>query len=74
MAKAYDNFNKDFTFQVIDSFPHQKPDVHKFHIVKKGDTLSKIAVEHGTTVTILCKLNNMKKTDILRIGRKIRVR
>ena len=74
MAKAYDGFDKDFTFQVIDSFPHQKPDVHKFHIVKKGDTLSKIAVEHGTTVTNLCKLNNMKKTDILRIGRKIRVR
>lgn len=73
MSKAYDNFDKDFTFQVIDSFP-SKPDVHKFHIVKKGDTLSKIAVEHGTTVTILCKLNNMKKTDILRIGRKIRVR
>lgn len=74
MAKAYDGFDKSFTFHVIDSLPHQKPDVHKFHIVKKGETLSKIAVEHGTTVTILCKLNNMKKTDILRIGRKIRVK
>jgi LysM repeat protein len=74
MAKAYDGFDKSFTFHVIDSLPHQKPDVHKFHIVKKGETLSKIAVEHGTTVTLLCKLNNMKKTDILRIGRKIRVK
>lgn len=74
MSKAYDNFDKSFTFHVIDSFPNQQPDVHRYYTVKKGDTLSKIAVEHGTTVTILCKLNNMKKTDILRIGRKIRVK
>ena len=74
MSKAYDNFDKSFTFHVIDSFPNQKPDVQRYYTVKKGDTLSKIAVQHGTTVTNLCKLNNMKKTDILRIGRKIRVK
>ena len=74
MSKAYDNFDKSFSFHVIDSFPNQKPDVQRYYTVKKGDTLSKIAVQHGTTVTNLCKLNNMKKTDILRIGRKIRVK
>lgn len=73
MSKAYDDFDKSFTFHVIDSFP-TPPDVRRFYTVKKGDTLSKIAVENGTTVTILCKLNNMKKTDILRIGRKLRVK
>ena len=44
------------------------------YVVKKGDTLSKIAVENETTVSILCKLNKMKKTDKLRVGRKVRVK
>ena len=73
MNQAYNDFDKDFTFQTIDSSP-SKPDVHRYYIIKKGDTLSKIAVENGTTVSIICKLNNMKKTDVLRIGRRIRVR
>ena len=46
----------------------------KYYTVKKGDTLSKIAVENDTTVSILCKKNKMKKTDKLRVGRKIRVK
>ena len=46
----------------------------QYYVVKKGDTLSKIAVEHNTTVSILCKLNNMKKTDKLQIGRRLRIR
>ena len=44
MSKAYDNFDKSFSFHVIDSFPNQKPDVQRYYTVKKGDTLSKIAV------------------------------
>lgn len=76
MSKAYNDFDKSFTVKVVDSLSHEKPDVPKkqYYTIKKGDTLSKIAVEHGTTVSILCKLNNMKKTDTLRIGRKIRVK
>jgi murein DD-endopeptidase MepM/ murein hydrolase activator NlpD len=44
-----------------------------YHTVKKGDTLSKIARQHGTSVAILLKLNNLKYNSILRIGQKIRV-
>ena len=46
----------------------------KYYTVKKGDTLSKIAVENDTTVSILCKLNKMKKTDKLWAGKRIRVK
>ena len=46
----------------------------QYYVVKKGDTLSSIAVEHNTTVTLLCKLNKMKKTDVLRVGRRLRVK
>lgn len=76
MSKAYNDFDKEFKFQIIDSLPHQKPDAHhkQYYVIKKGDTLSKIAAQHKTTVAKLCQLNNMKKTDVLKIGRKIRVK
>ena len=48
--------------------------VKEYYVVKKGDTLSSIAVENQTTVSLLCKLNKMKKTVVLREGTKIRVK
>lgn len=46
----------------------------KYYIVKKGDTLSSIAVEQGTTVSILCQLNKIKKNTPLRVGKKLRIK
>ena len=46
----------------------------KFHVVKKGETLSAIARKHHTTVKRLCQLNGIKSTTTLRVGRKLRVR
>lgn len=46
----------------------------KTHKIRSGDTLSKIAVMYGTSVSKLCELNHMKDTDILHIGQVIRVR
>lgn len=45
-----------------------------YHSVKKGDTLSAIALKNGTTVDKLCKLNNIKATSTIQIGQKIRVK
>jgi len=45
----------------------------KYYTIKSGDTLSKIAKRHGTSVKALCKLNNIKPSTVLRIGRRIRV-
>lgn len=53
---------------------NKQPAEKQYYVVKKGDTLSSIAVEHDTTVTLLCKLNKMKKTDVLRVGRRLRVK
>lgn len=44
------------------------------HTVKKGDTLSSIARKYGTTVAKICKLNKMSPTDILDLGRKLKVK
>lgn len=55
--------------------PATKPaTTHKYHIVKKGDTLSAIARKYHTTVPKLCKLNHIKETSILSLGQKIKVR
>ena len=46
----------------------------EYYTIKKGDTLSKIAVRHHTTVAKLCKLNNLKSTSIIRDGKRIRIK
>ena len=46
----------------------------KYHTIQDGDTLGHIAVKYNTTVKRLCELNNMEKTDILKLGKKLRVK
>lgn len=41
------------------------------YIVKKGDTLSKIAKKYGTTVKKLASDNNIKNVDLIHIDQKI---
>lgn len=45
-----------------------------YYKVKSGDTLSKIAKRHGTTVSKLCQLNGIKQTKTLQIGQRLRVK
>ncbi len=45
-----------------------------YHTIKKGDTLSKIAKQHHTTVNRICELNGIYSKTILRVGRKLRVK
>jgi murein DD-endopeptidase MepM/ murein hydrolase activator NlpD len=46
----------------------------KYYTVRSGDTLSKIARKNGTTIKALCRLNGIKETTTLQIGRRLRVR
>lgn len=46
----------------------------KYYSVKSGDTLSKIALKTGTSVTALCRLNGISTATILQIGKVLRVR
>lgn len=45
----------------------------KYYKIKSGDTLGAIAKRNGTTVTQLCRLNNITARTTLRIGRSIRI-
>jgi len=44
-----------------------------YYIVKKGDTLGKIAYRNGTSINKLKKINNLKSSTIY-VGQKIRVK
>jgi murein DD-endopeptidase MepM/ murein hydrolase activator NlpD len=45
-----------------------------YHKVKSGDNLSKIASRYGTTVQNLCKLNGIKTSTPLVVGKSLRVK
>lgn len=45
----------------------------KTHIVKSGDTLSKIAAKEGTTAEAIARLNGMRLTDVLAIDRVLKL-
>ena len=46
----------------------------RWHTIKSGDTLGRIAINNGTTVSAICKLNGITPKTVLKIGRKIRVK
>ena len=74
----YSRFTQDFDEEVQSDEEDKKIAAEaaaiKYHIVKKGDTLGRIAINNHTTVTKLCQLNGIKETSILRLGQRIRVR
>ncbi len=46
---------------------------NKYYRVQSGDTLSRIASRHGTSVSKLCRLNGIRASSTLNIGRTLRV-
>ena len=46
----------------------------RYHTVRSGDTLSGIAKKYGTSVREICRLNGIKETIILQVGKRLRVR
>lgn len=73
LYSAYDDLENKSNIQIVDIHDYNESK-KEYYIVKKGDTLSSIAVENNTTESILRKLNKMKKGKALRVGQKIRVR
>ncbi len=74
----YSRFTQDFDEEVQsdeeDKRIAKEAAAIKYHIVKSGDTLGRIAINNHTTVSKLCQLNGIKSTSTLRIGQRIRVR
>lgn len=50
-----------------------KPSEPVIYTVKKGDTLSQIAVDYHTTVKELATKNNIKNVDLIYVGQKLKI-
>lgn len=72
------NFEQNFDDEEKNIEEDKKEDAAEaakaYYKIKSGDTLGRIAINNHTTVKALCRLNNMKETDILSVGKTIRVR
>jgi len=44
----------------------------KYCVIRKGDTIGRIAMRYHTSIVSICKLNGISKKTLLRVGRKIR--
>ncbi len=45
-----------------------------YHTIKSGDMLGKLASRYGVSVDQICRLNNISRTTILQLGRKLRIK
>jgi len=74
----YSNYEQDFEDEFRNDEDDRKEDAEKaamkYVTIRSGDTLGRIAINNGTTVSELCRLNGISRKTILRIGRRLRVR
>lgn len=74
----YSNYEQDFEDEIKNEEEDKAEDAEraamKYYTVRSGDTLGRIAINNGTTVKELCRLNGISANTTLRIGRKLRVR
>ena len=74
----YSNYEQDFEDEFQNEEEDRKEEAERaamrFHTVKSGDTLGRIAINNGTTVSAICRLNGISSTTVLKIGRRLRVR
>ena len=59
----------------IDTLPTWSPPQSKFivHRVRRGETLSTIALQYRTSIQRIMEANNMRRGKLLRIGQKLRI-
>lgn len=74
----YSNAGQNFEDEIANEEQDKKEAAAKaamrYHTIRRGDTLGALARRYGTTVTNICRMNGIKSTTILRLGRRLRVR
>lgn len=73
-SKAGQDFEDEIANEEQDKKEAAEKAAMKYHTIRSGDTLGALARRYGTTVNNICRLNGIKPTTTLRIGRKLRVR
>ena len=74
----YSKYEQDFEDEIAaeneEEAERKAIEAMKYHTIRSGDTLGALARKYGTTVSNICRLNGIKSTTVLRIGRRLRVR
>ena len=73
-SRAEQNFEDEIANEEQDKKEQAEREAMRYHKIRSGDTLGAIARKYGTTVNNICRLNGIKSTTVLRIGRTLRVR
>lgn len=73
-SRASQDFEDEIANEEQDKKEQAERETMRYHKIRSGDTLGAIARKYGTTVGNICRLNGIKSTTILRIGRTLRVR
>ncbi len=73
-SRAGQDFEDEIANEEQDKREQAEREAMRYHKIRSGDTLGAIARKYGTTVGNICRLNGIKSTTILRIGRTLRVR
>lgn len=66
-------YNYTVIQKLVNAKLKDKVEVSLYYTVKHGDTLSTIAKNYGTTVSILKKLNNIKDVNKIYVGQRIKL-
>ena len=73
-SRASQDFEDEIANEEQDKKEKAEREAMRYHKIRSGDTLGAIARKYGTTVGNICRLNGIKSTTVLRIGRTLRVR
>lgn len=77
IQKDTNNIAKDTNDITLENVPNNSNSTKNhtvYHKIRSGDTLYSLALKNSTTVDAICKLNNIKRTKILSLGQRIRIR
>ena len=66
--------SKEDNKSIAEADDDQNTSGSEYHTIRSGDTLGKIAKRYHTSISTLCKLNNISRNTTLRIGKRLRVR
>lgn len=74
----YSNYEQDFEDEMLNEEEDRREAAElaamRYYTVRSGDTLGRIAINNGTTVSELCRLNGITSRTVLQIGRRLRVK
>jgi len=59
----------------LDSIPKWSPPRRRYvyHRVRRGETLSSIALKYRTSVTAIARANNIRKRHLIRVGQRLKI-